>query len=209
MFYFVKTPYWVKKLFSKRIWEMPGSQKTIYLSFDDGPDPVITPFVLDELDKFNAKATFFCIGKHVDAHPEVYHRIQEAGHAVGNHTYDHPDAWKTKNNDYLDNVLKAKASIDSSLFRPPYGHITRRLSNALLLPPYRLHTVMWSVLSGDFDERLSPEKCYHNIISHMKNGSIVVFHDSKKAATRMRYCLPLVLKHFSELGFSFEKITVK
>lgn len=209
MFYFAKTPFWIKKLFSSRIWDMPGRPKAIYLSFDDGPDPQITPFVLEELDKFNAKATFFCIGKHVIAHPGVYQCILEAGHAVGNHTYDHPDGWKTSNNDYLDNVLKAKASIDSSLFRPPYGHITKRLSNTLLLPPYHLHTVMWSVLSGDFDESISAEKCYRNIISNTKSGSIVVFHDSKKADIRMRYCLPLVLKHFSDLGFSFEKITVK
>lgn len=209
MFYFARTPFWLKKLFTTGIWEMSGSRKVIYLTFDDGPDPDITPFVLDELGKFNAKATFFCIGKNVKAQPEVYQRILKEGHAVGNHTHDHLNGWATNHAVYLDNVLQAKRYISSNLFRPPYGRITKRLSKALLLPPYQLQTVMWSVLSGDFDRGITSERCYQNVIKNTRNGSIVVFHDSQKADTRMRYCLPLVLKYFSERGFLFEKINVK
>ena len=209
MFYYAKTPFWIKKLYNRGLWQMPGHRKVIYLSFDDGPNPDITPFVLDELDKFNAKATFFCIGKNVAAHPDIYQRIQEAGHAVGNHTFDHLNGWKTKNGVYLDNVLKAKQYINSNLFRPPYGRITGVQLKALSGPGYQLHTVMWGILSGDFDAGLSPEKCCSNVINNATNGSIIVFHDSEKAKIKMRYSLPLVLQHFSECGFVFEKITVR
>lgn len=208
MFYYVKTPFWLKKLYNRGLWQLPGNRKVIYLSFDDGPNPAITSFVLDELSKFNAKATFFCIGNNVAKYPQLYQRILDEGHAVGNHTYDHLNGWKTNKKDYLDNILKAKKYIDADLFRPPYGRISRAQANALKSAEVQFHTVMWSVLSGDFDNRISPEKCYDNVLKNASNGSIVVFHDSEKAKTRMQYALPLVLQYFYEQGFVFEKISI-
>ena len=208
MFYYVKTPFWLKKLYNRGLWQMPGNRKVIYLSFDDGPNPDITPFVLDELSKFNAKATFFCIGNNVVKYPEVYQRILDEGHAVGNHTYDHLNGWKTNKKKYLDNILSAKKYIDADLFRPPYGRISKAQASALKSNGIQFHTVMWSVLSGDFDNSISPEKCCNNVLKNASNGSIVVFHDSEKANIRMQYALPLVLQYFYERGFVFEKISI-
>lgn len=207
MFYITKTPKWVKKLFVQSIWDMPQTEKAIYLTFDDGPHKQITPFVLEELDKYNAKATFFCIGKNVEANPLLYNRIKDEGHAVGNHTYDHLDGWKTANDRYLANIEKAREYIDSDLFRPPYGRITRNQHKALTVQHIPFKIVMWSVLSGDFDVRISPEQCCKNVLKNTKSGSVVVFHDSDKAFDRLRYTLPIVLKYFSEKGFVFKKIT--
>jgi peptidoglycan/xylan/chitin deacetylase (PgdA/CDA1 family) len=206
MFYFATTPKWVQKLFSASIWDIPQAEKAIYLSFDDGPHPSITPFILDELVKYNAKATFFCIGKNVHKNPIVYDRILAEGHAVGNHTFNHLNGWKTGMTQYLTDVLEAQKHIDSDLFRPPYGHITRNQRRALLGLNKPFKIVMWSVLSGDFDVNISPEKCCTNVIENTKNGSVVVFHDSEKAEERMRHALPIVLKHFSERGYFFKKI---
>ncbi|MEO6251970.1 MAG: polysaccharide deacetylase family protein [Ferruginibacter sp.] len=208
MFYIAKTPKWVRKLFGKSIWEMPQTKKAIYLTFDDGPHPQLTSFVLDELSKFNASATFFCIGKNVVSNPGVFNRIIREGHAVGNHTYDHLDGWKTGNADYLENILAAKKHIDSDLFRPPYGRITWKQQRDLVRLGQHFKLIMWSVLSGDFDVTISPEQCCKNVLDNTKSGSVVVFHDSEKAAARIRYALPVVLKHFSEQGYIFEKIVL-
>ncbi|MBK8611516.1 MAG: polysaccharide deacetylase family protein [Chitinophagaceae bacterium] len=204
--YIAKTPKWVKKLFPGSIWEMPVSKKAIYLTFDDGPHPDITSFVLDELSKYDAKATFFCVGKNVLDHPAVFDRIIKEGHAVGNHTYDHLDGWKTGNAKYLQNIAKAQNLIDSNLFRPPYGRITRTQSRHLsqLEKPFKI--IMWSVLSGDFDDNITPEQCCEMVLKNARTGSVIVFHDSEKANVRMRYALPLVLKKFTEKGYQFEKI---
>lgn len=209
MFYTAKTPGWVKKLFTGSIWEMATSKKVMYLTFDDGPHPAITSWVLDELNKYNAKASFFCLGKNVQANPNIYSRILAEGHAVGNHSYDHPDGWKTGNAKYLQNVLEARNLIDSNLFRPPYGRITRNQHRILttLKDPFKI--VMWSVLSGDFDIGLSPQRCLKLVMKNAGAGSVIVFHDSEKANERMRYALPILLKHFSEKGFRFEKIDLE
>jgi peptidoglycan/xylan/chitin deacetylase (PgdA/CDA1 family) len=206
MFYLVKTPNWVNKLFTGSIWEMPETEKTIYLTFDDGPHPEITPFVLQELAKYNARATFFCIGNNVEDNKTVYERILEEGHAVGNHSFDHLDGWKTSKEEYVSNVLKAGKIIKSGLFRPPYGRITRQQRKALtgLKNPFKI--IMWSVLSGDFDLTVSPEQCCSNILKHAKSGAIIVFHDSEKAFERMQYALPVVLKHFADKGYQFKEI---
>jgi peptidoglycan/xylan/chitin deacetylase (PgdA/CDA1 family) len=206
MFYIAKTPKWVRKLFTGSIWEMPQTEKAIYLTFDDGPHPSITPFVLDELDKFNAKASFFCIGKNVNVNLAIYKRILEEGHAVGNHTNDHLDGWKTGTADYLANVSEARNYINSNLFRPPYGRITRsqHIELTKLEPPFKI--IMWSVLSGDFDVSFTAEQCCKNVLKHAKSGSVVVFHDSEKANERVRYTLPVLLKYFSEKGYSFKKL---
>jgi peptidoglycan-N-acetylglucosamine deacetylase len=209
MFYLAKTPKWVSKLFADSIWAMPETEKAIYLTFDDGPHPVITPFVLDELGKLDAKATFFCIGKNVVEHPGIFKRILEQGHAVGNHTHNHLDGWKTPNAKYLQNILEARNFINSHLFRPPYGRITPKQQKLLthLEEPFKV--VMWSVLSGDFDANMAPEKCLENVLNNAESGSVIVFHDSEKAFERLRYVLPAILKHFSEKGYRFKKIVIK
>ena len=207
MLYFVKTPFWLAWLYSDCVWNIKTSEKKMYLSFDDGPHPVITNFVLDELKKYNAKATFFCIGDNVVKYPEVYKRIIDEGHAVGNHTHNHLNGWKTADKKYLDNIDAAKKFIDSDLFRPPYGRITRFQLSQLRLSKYKLKTIMWTLLSGDFDNKISKETCTNNVIVNAKEGAIVVFHDSEKANERVSYALPEVLKYFSNKGYLFEKIT--
>jgi peptidoglycan/xylan/chitin deacetylase (PgdA/CDA1 family) len=162
--------------------------------------------VLDELAKYNAKATFFCIGKNVVENPLIFNRILNEGHAVGNHTHDHLDGWKTSKTAYLQNIKEAAKYIDSNLFRPPYGRIscTLRRNLSKFDKPFKL--VMWSILSGDFDVAITPEQCCNNVLRNAESGSIVVFHDSEKAFERLKYSLPAVLKYFYEKGYGFEKI---
>ena len=205
MFYLVKTPWWLKKLYPGCTWEMPGEEKKIYLTFDDGPHPVATSFVLEELKKYNAKATFFCIGKNVAEYPFIYEQIIDQGHRVGNHTYNHLNGWKTGDEEYINNVVQAKKLIDSNLFRPPYGRATK-FQLKLMVDKYGLTPIMWSVLSGDFDLQLSKDNCLWNVLSKSKEGSIVVFHDSEKAYEKIQYVLPKVLSYFSERGYQFEPI---
>jgi peptidoglycan/xylan/chitin deacetylase (PgdA/CDA1 family) len=169
--------------------------EAVYLTFDDGPHPTITPFVLEELRKYDAHATFFCVGNNVARYPEVYKELLAAGHRAGNHTYNHLNGWKTINNHYIKNINQAAKHIDSLLFRPPYGRIKltqyRRLKRAN--PRWRVY--MWDILSGDFDRETSPEQCLENVLSNIRPGSIVVFHDSEKAWERMKYALPRVLEY--------------
>jgi len=207
LFYFVKSPFWLKNIYPNLIWDIPTQEKKLFLTFDDGPHPIITIQVLDVLKAYNAKATFFCIGNNVVKYPEVYKRIIDEGHAVGNHTFNHLNGWKSADELYLNDINKAKAHIDSNLFRPPYGRISRFQIQQLLKPKYQMKIIMWTVLSGDFDPDISAEKCMNNVLLSTKAGSIVVFHDSEKAAEKMLYALPKVLEQFSKKGFSFEKIT--
>lgn len=214
MFYFIKTPWLLRKLYPQCTWRIPvrGKDKIIYLTFDDGPHPIATPFVLDELKKWNAKATFFCIGKNVAAFPEIYQRILQEGHRTGNHTYNHLNGWKTPNEKYFDDIVATTKYVDSTLFRPPYGRITQFQVKLLtginnyINSARKFNIVMWDVLSADFDTRLTPQKCTLNVIGNTKPGSIVVFHDSEKAFPRMKEALPDALKYFSEKGFRFEAI---
>ncbi|HTD94774.1 MAG TPA: polysaccharide deacetylase family protein [Chitinophagaceae bacterium] len=208
MKYFIKTPWWLKKLYSSYTWDIKTKEKIIYLSFDDGPHAIATGFVLDQLKKYNARATFFCIGKNVLAEPGIYRRVIDEGHSVGNHTQHHLNGWKAKDTEYLADVTEAAQLIDSSLFRPPYGRITsfqaKNIHKAMKKENSRI--VMWDVLSGDFDEKLSGDDCLKNVILNAKNGSIVVFHDSEKAFPRLEYCLPIILEFFEKKGVRFEKI---
>jgi peptidoglycan-N-acetylglucosamine deacetylase len=208
MFYFVKTPWWLQQLYKSCIWQMPTQQKTIYLTFDDGPHPQATNFVLQQLQQYKALATFFCIGKNVIEQQAIYKQILLANHAVGNHTHNHLNGFKTANKVYMQNIATAKQYIDSNLFRPPYGRITIFQLKLLKASLYRLKPIMWTVLSGDFDRGLSPEKCLQNVIKNTKSGSIVVFHDSEKAFEKLQYVLPKVLAHFTAKGYRFEKIVL-
>lgn len=176
------------------------AEPCVYLSFDDGPHPAITPFVLDELKKWNAKATFFCIGENVVRYPVLCTRISAEGHRIGNHTFHHVNGWKTTDEQYIQDINKALDVIPSTLFRPPYGKIRfsqlKKISNQL-----KLDVVMWSLLSGDFDSSISPEQCTNNVINNIRKGDIVVFHDSLKARKNLMYTLPNVLKFLTEKGF--------
>jgi peptidoglycan/xylan/chitin deacetylase (PgdA/CDA1 family) len=208
MFYLVKTPWWLKKWYGGLVWDLPqkAGDKVLYLTFDDGPHPVATPFVLDELRRHGARATFFCIGKNVREQPLIYRRILEDGHRVGNHTQNHLNGWKSSDADYVHDIGQAARYIDSSLFRPPYGRISAFQASLLRKPPFQYDIIMWDVLSADFDRSLSPEKCARNVIRHARPGSIIVFHDSEKAYPRLKVALPAVLAHFGEKGYRFEGI---
>ncbi len=207
MFYFVKTPNWLQRIFPSMVWKMSALEKKIYLTFDDGPHPKHTSFVLDELKKYNAKATFFCIGNNVRLYPDVYRRIIDEGHSVGNHTFNHLKGRKTNDTVYINDIADAAKYIDSSLFRPPFGSVTKFQARLLqtMTKPYKI--IMWTVLSGDFDNNNTKESCLKNVLSKTNNGAIVVFHDSEKAAEKMRYALPAFLNKFSKEGYLFEKIT--
>ncbi|GAA4456642.1 polysaccharide deacetylase family protein [Nibrella saemangeumensis] len=200
-----KSNFILRRIYPEFLWRLDDPQPTIYLTFDDGPIPDITEFVLEQLDKYAAQATFFCIGDNVRKHIDIYYKVIEAGHAIGNHTYNHLNGWKTGDDTYLENVSKAQRElrVETSLFRPPYGRIRR--SQALdLLDTYSI--VMWDVLSGDFDPSLPPETCLRKTIQYTEPGSIVVFHDSVKAWPNMRYALPRMLAHFAKRGFEFRAV---
>jgi peptidoglycan/xylan/chitin deacetylase (PgdA/CDA1 family) len=206
MLYFIKTPWWLLKLYGGLTWRIPTKEKVLYLTFDDGPHPEATPFVLEQLKKYQARATFFCIGKNVEAYPEIYRRILLEGHRVGNHTQDHLNGWKVDDRKYLDNIREAARRIDSDLFRPPYGRIGVLQSKVLRSAPFHYDIIMWDVLSADFDVTLTGDRCARNVFQNGKAGSIVVFHDSEKAFERMSVALPVVLEKFSEQGYRFEAI---
>ena len=210
--YFPRTPRLIMRIFSKYTWRFPSNKKEIFLTFDDGPTPEITEFVLDELKKYNAKATFFCIGKNIKNHPDIFDKIVSEGHSIGNHTQNHLKGWKTNSKNYIENVLECENIILSEveksqqfkLFRPPYGKIKKNQAKKLLEKKYKI--IMWDVLSADFDTTISKEKCLQNVLKNTTRGSIIVFHDSIKAAEKMQYALPIVLKEFSEKGFIFKAI---
>jgi len=205
--YFIKTPFWLRLIYRSCIWRKTNKERVLYLSFDDGPHPEATPFVLEQLSKFDAKASFFCIGKNVELHPEIYNAIIATGHVVGNHTQNHMNGWKNTTENYISEIQEATKVIDSNLFRPPYGRIRFSQIKAM-----RLHAnlpqqiMMWDVLSGDFDMTITGEQCAENVIQHAGPGSIIVFHDSAKAMDRLRIALPKVLTHFSKLGYQFKTL---
>jgi peptidoglycan/xylan/chitin deacetylase (PgdA/CDA1 family) len=208
-----KTPLIVKKLFPDYFWEISTNKKELYLTFDDGPTPDITNWVLETLKPFNAKATFFCIGDNIKKHPEIFSQIVNEEHSIGNHTHNHIKGWNTETKQYLENVAIAEEVIASqifqpsnvNLFRPPYGQIKPKQGKKLMALGYKI--VMWDVLSFDWDKTVSNQECLNHVISKSKNGSIVVFHDSIKASYNMKFALPKVLEHFTEKGFSFKAIS--
>jgi peptidoglycan/xylan/chitin deacetylase (PgdA/CDA1 family) len=198
--YLVKSPLWLRWLHPGLIWNKNRTDKCIYLTFDDGPIPVVTPFVLETLKIFGVKATFFCIGDNIRKHPDIFQQVINDGHQIGNHTFNHLKGWDTDDHTYLENVNQCQELVHSKLFRPPYGR-AKKSQYSILNTQYSI--IMWDVLSGDFDTGLKPEKCLKNILKHTGNGSIVVFHDSLKAFPRMEYALPRALEVWKAEGYSF------
>ena len=194
------TPAFFQNMFSNFVWTLPSEESVIYLTFDDGPIPEVTPWVLDLLDEYNAKASFFCVGENIDRYPHIFLDIKSRLHTIGNHTYNHLSGWGHDNATYLRNVRKGAIASGSRLFRPPYGRI-KPSQMRILKSHYKV--VMWDVLSGDFDPILSQEACLENVLKNTMNGSIIVFHDSLKSQTKLRYVLPRVLDYYSRRGFRF------
>lgn len=201
--------------FPSLVWNLSREEKCIYLSFDDGPIPDVTLWVLETLKRYEAKATFFCIGENIEKHPEVYKQLLTEGHSTGNHTFNHLNGWRTNTAIYIENILKAQEvmSLHESpatdpgakrLFRPPYGKITPVQARKIFHLGYKI--IMWEAVSGDFDQSLSPEECYQNVIKNTREGSIVVFHDSLKASGNLQLCLPRVLEYFRDKGYEFRAI---
>jgi peptidoglycan/xylan/chitin deacetylase (PgdA/CDA1 family) len=182
------------------IWRIETSEKKIYLTFDDGPVPEITPWVLDTLDQFGAKATFFCVGDNVRKHAAIFDRIQATGHQIGNHSYSHLNGYKTSIRSYVLDVVKARKYIPGKLFRPPYGRI-RRFAQRILATRFKI--VLWDVLSMDYDTSLEPRQVVRNVIANANPGSIIVFHDNIKADKNLKYALPRLLDYYSKRGFEF------
>ena len=203
MVYLSKTPSIVKSIFPAALWSVNTSEKELYLTFDDGPTPGVTDWVLDLLKEYNALGTFFCIGKNVVLNKTLYDRLIEEGHRVGNHTYDHLNSWKQSKGDYVSNIESCSEQVDSKLFRPPYGKLQPGHYRAIK-QDYKI--VLWDVLSGDFDTRIDGKKCSDNVIKNAEKGSIIVFHDSVKAFERLKVALPATLEHFSKLGFDFKPL---
>jgi peptidoglycan-N-acetylglucosamine deacetylase len=196
-------PIFLRMFYPSLLWSMPQGNKQLYLTFDDGPHPEITPRVLDLLAKYDARATFFCVGENVAGNPKTYQQILDAGHLTGNHTYNHLNGWKTPLKEYYDSTNKCRELVDSIYFRPPYGRINP-CQIQTLKKEYTI--VMWSVLSYDYDHETSAEQCLDYVMRHTNDGAIIVFHDSEKAAPNLFKTLPLVLDHFTKEGYRFERL---
>src|SRR5690625_1095204 len=190
MYYLTRTPFWLRLFSKKCIWKLNPAAKTVYITFDDGPNPQSTPFILEQLEKYNAKATFFCIGKNVVENPDLFQAIFDKGHTIGNHSHNHLNGWKTKTSAYVANVMEAKKYIPSLFFRPPYGKIKPTQIRALTKKMPDIKIIMWDILSGDFDPKRQPQDCLQQVLFKFRSGSIIVFHDSNKAWERMSYVLP-------------------
>ncbi len=201
--YFITPPSWLKILYGRKLhWFVPGSNE-VFLTFDDGPDPEITPEVLEILEKENIKACFFCTGENAEKHPEILNSIISNKHSIGNHTYNHLNGFQSRTEEYVKNVRKCSGVLETKLFRPPYGRI-KPPQKKILRKEFDI--VLWSVLSGDFDTNLSAADCTANVLRHVKPGSIIVYHDSKKAAPRMLESLPEIIREIKKRNLSFGKL---
>ena len=200
--YSLRPPFFYCWLFQKAVWEIPNNEKKVFLTFDDGPVPDVTPFVLNVLNKYNIKATFFCIGENIEKHPDIYQQIISEGHQIGNHTFNHLKGWKTNTEEYYNNIEKCEKLMpqnECKLFRPPYGKMTYGQYKQIMQKGYQ--PVMWSLLSGDFDTKISGEQCANNVIKRVKSGDIIVFHDSVKAYPRLKTALPKILEFLNQQGY--------
>lgn len=205
--YLVKSNFLLRSMYPHRIWRKnTNGEKILYLTFDDGPHETATPFALEQLKRFEAKATFFCIGKNVAGHSNIYQQILEDGHSAGNHTFNHLNGWKTDTAGYLENIRAAQKLISSNLFRPPYGRMKKEQEKIFLQENPGHQIVMWDILSGDFDTRISGQKCRDNVLKNAESGSVIVFHDSAKAFDRMKVALPATLEYFSKAGYTFRSL---
>ncbi|WP_162052275.1 polysaccharide deacetylase family protein [Pontibacter pamirensis] len=205
-----KTPFLLKKLMPRYTWHRAGQGKKLFLTFDDGPIPEVTSWVLEQLSKYGAKATFFCVGENLVKHPEVAQQALAQGHLLANHTHNHLKGWQTSFEEYLQNAAQCQQVLEQlqpgkqpKLFRPPYGRISKAQA-AVLRKEYEL--IMWDMLTNDYDASLSPEKCLKKAIKYTQSGSIIVFHDSLKAQRNMMYALPRFLEHFARLGYTFDTL---
>jgi peptidoglycan/xylan/chitin deacetylase (PgdA/CDA1 family) len=218
MFTLYRAPFFLPWIYPELTWSINTPDKEIYLTFDDGPVPGPTEFVLGELARFSAQATFFCIGDNVRKHPALFRKIVASGHMIGNHTFNHLSGWKTSSEKYLNNVKQCQEEFDLDLprsgierplggyprlFRPPYGRIKRRQIQQIT--DYKI--VMWDVLTHDYSHSLNKEACLAGSIKATRSGSIVVFHDSLKAEKNMTYVLPRFMEHFSKLGYVFKSLS--
>ena len=203
--------HWIfKKLFSNYVWDIPNSENKVYLTFDDGPTPEITEWTLNQLKEYNAKATFFFIGDNVRKYPEIFQKVINEGHSIGNHTFNHLNGWETSTSDYIENVKLYEIEHNKlntehcQLFRPPYGKI--KSSQSKILRKFGYKIIMWNIISYDFDAKISKEQCLENVLKNVKTGSIIVFHDSKKAFKNLEYVLPRTLEFLKKKGYVCEKI---
>lgn len=210
----VSIPGFIKWVYPKYTWRCPyktPGEKPIFLTFDDGPTPGITPWVLAQLEEFGAKATFFLVGNNIDRFPSLVSAIRNAGHTIGNHTQDHLNGWRTPSTEYINNVKQTQDSLDvyfkgtvayKKLMRPPYGKIKRHQANLLMECGYSI--IMYDVLARDWDHTIAAKKCIENVLKNAKNGSIVVFHDSRKAEKNLKKSLPKILYRLQKRGFDFK-----
>ena len=197
----VQPPKWVRLFFKDALWRVDEDEKTVFLTFDDGPVPEVTPWVCDELKKRDIKATLFCVGENVVKHPEIYQMVIEGGHKTGNHSFNHLPAWRCSGEAYFKNIELGMEQIDSTLFRPPHGQLYPWQMSRLK----RLFSkvVMWDVLSKDYDNSLSASEVFENVKRHVRPGSIIVFHDSVKAWPRLKEALPATIDYLIKEGYSF------
>ena len=210
MSFWVKTHYFIKKIFPNYVWDIPNDENKVFLTFDDGPTPTVTEWTLDQLKKYNAKATFFCIGNNIEKHPDIFQKIIDEKHAIGNHTFNHLKGWETTNDTYIKNVNLCQTQVPNpksqipNLFRPPYGKIKFSQSKELRKLGYKI--IMWDIISYDFDKNISKEKCLENVLKNVQSGSIIVFHDSIKAEQNLKYVLPKTLEFLKEKEYECAKI---
>jgi peptidoglycan/xylan/chitin deacetylase (PgdA/CDA1 family) len=199
----VRLPSFLRWIYPNAIWNLPSKRKVVYLTFDDGPTPFITEKVLELLDAHKAKATFFCIGKNIEQHPEIFNLIKDKGHHIGSHTYSHLNGWKSKAEEYINDYVKGRELSHTNLFRPPYGRI---LLKPLQVIQKQDKVIMWDILSKDYDKDLSPEEVYANVTRNLEPGSIIVFHDSEKAKKNLLAVLPRILEYLTQQGYISEAI---
>lgn len=207
----VKTNRFVKWIFPKYVWEIQNSEKKIYLTFDDGPIPEVTEWVLQVLNDYDIKATFFCIGDNIKKHPNIFKKVIQDGHSIGNHTFNHLKGWDFPTQKYVENALLCESEIQSQIknlkskiFRPPYGKVKPSQSRKLRNMGYKI--IMWDVLSRDYDKEISPEQCLENIIQNTVSGSIIICHDSTKAFKNLEFALPKAIGYLKNKGFLFDTI---
>ena len=198
--YTVRPPIFLRWFYPTLTWHRSRAEKRIFLTFDDGPIPDVTPFVINTLKNYDIKATFFCVGENIKKHPELFDCLVENGHRIGNHTYNHLNGWQTPDDIYLQNAAQCQQLTRTDLFRPPYGR-GRRTQYKRLQETYEI--IMWDVLSGDFDTSISPDKCLRNVLKHTRNGSVIVFHDNIKAIPRITYALPRAIEYWLDRGYVF------